>query len=586
MSSNTNFATWNGVIKPAYTDFEHGNTKSDGNTGTDAAGANASIGMSSGKWYAEFYLTVNTTFPVLGLSPGASAADNRPFNPNTGHLRIVGYKPGATTKLEDNSSIFSPASFGTITLNQTNVLAGATGDIIGIAIDIDNKKLWLSKNGTFMNSGDPAAGSNQQISWTTNPQEIFFNCITYTGGRAVHGNWGQDSTFAGNTSAGGNTDGNGYGDFKYSVPTGFLALCSANLPTSSDIDPGGDNGADENPTKQFNVLTYDGTGSTNAITGLGFQPDFVWIKQTSSGSNQDSRMFDSTRGTGKTLSSTTNDAEGTDTATLTAFGSDGFTVGSNANSNKSGGTFVAWCWKANAGTTASDSNGSITSTVQANTAGGFSIITYTGTGSNATIGHGLSAKPDFILFKRRSGGGENWQVYHSGLGATKYLLLNTSNSESTSSTRFQDTEPTNSVISIGSESGVNTSSGTHVAYCWHGVDGYSKFGKYTGNGNSGGPFIYTGFRPRMLWFKRVDGGSEPWTVFDTVRAPFNPTADHSISQVYWDIGSAASSGSTHTLDFLSQGFKLRGTGGANNTNGGEYIYGAWGDVPFKYNNTF
>ena len=577
MTTNTNFATWNGVVKPAYTDFEHGNTKSDGNTGTDAAGANSSIGMSSGKWYAEFYLTVNTTYPVLGLSPGASAGDNRPFNSNSGYLRIVGYKPGATTKLEDNSSIFSPASFGTVTLNQTNVLAGATGDIIGMAVDVDNKKLWLSKNGTFMNSGDPAAGSNEQISWTTNPQDIFFNCITYTGGRAVQGNWGQDSTFAGNTTAGGNTDENGYGDFKYSVPTGFLALCSANLPVSDDIDPAQTD--TDFPQKQFNTITYTGANSAQSVTGLGFKPDLVWLKARNSA--QHHAIFDSSRGALKRIGSSRNNAEDTFSGFLSSFDTDGFSFGGADNTQNGSYNYVGWCWRANGGTTASDGNGSITTTVQANTASGFSIITYTGTGSNATIGHGLSAKPDFILFKRRSGGGENWQVYHSSLGATKYLLLNHLNASSTSSTRFQDTEPTNSVISIGSESGVNTSSGTHVAYCWHGVDGYSKFGTYEGNGDDeNGPFIYTGFRPRLIFCKNIDTSNE-WFVQDTARETHNVTKNF----MEWNSSDAEQSNDHSEMDILSNGFKCRGNSGRFNDTA-TYVYGAWGDVPFKYNNTF
>jgi hypothetical protein len=587
MASSGNFATWNGVVKPAYTDFEHGNTKSDGNTGTDAAGANSSIGVGSGKWYAEFYLTVNTTYPVLGLSPGSSAADNRPFNSNSGFLRIVGYKPGATTKLEDNSAVFSPASFGTITLNQTNVLAGATGDIIGMALDVDNKKVWLSKNGTFMNSGDPAAGSNQQISWTTNPPEIFFNCITYTGGRAVHGNWGQDSTFAGNTSAGGNADDNGFGDFKYAPPTGFLALCSGNLPTSDDIDPAQTD--DDYPQKQFNTILYTGIGGTSAnnVTGVGFQPDLIWISNREQTASFTNTLVDSSRGRSKVLYSQRTDAEATSSTNrdISSINSDGFTIQdtSNIDGNQSGIGYVAWCWRANGGTTASDSNGQTTSTVQANQAAGFSIVEYAGSLTSSgtkTIGHGLSKAPEFYMIKNPNKAGR-WFVWHTGMSGASYMLeLNSDAAEVDKSGNGSMSLPTSTVFSTNWTEGSNEYPYNHIAYVWHGVDGYSKFGSYTGNGNANGPFIYTGFRPRLLVLKRASstGG---WRVWDTARHTFNPND----AILRWNDGGAEDT-ANQPIDFLSNGFKVRSSNQYVNENGGTIIYMAWGDVPFKYNNTF
>ena len=578
MSSNTNFATWNGVVKPSYTDFEHGNTKSNGNTATDAAGANSSMAMNSGKWYAEFYLTVNTTYPMVGLSPGASAGDNRPFLSTSGYLSPLRYKPGASagSRLEDNTAIFSPNGFGTITRTQTNVDSAVTGDIIGFALDVDNRKLWISKNGTFFNSGDPAAGSNEQYSWASNPQDIFFNCTTYVTNRAVHANFGQDSTFAGAVSAGGNTDSNGFGDFKYAPPTGFLALCSANLPISDDIDPAQTD--DDFPQKNFNTVIFNGNGSSNAVTGLGFQPDLIW-GFTRDGS-QSKRMVDSTRGGSERLYSDLGSAASTGTATISAFGTDGFTATGGAFNNDSGKACGAWCWRANAGTTSSNTNGSITSTVQANQAAGFSIITYTGTGSNATIGHGLSSAPDFFMTKDR-GRAENWAVYHSSRGATKYLTLNTNSSEYANSNRWNDTEPTSTVFSLGTNDNVNGSSANYVAYAWHSVDGYSKFGIYTGNGNANGPFMYTGFRPRMVFLKRIDG-SHNWVTFDTATVTFNPDDEYA----NWDTGSTSAQSASDKIDILSNGWKLRSTGSSFNNSGSTFIYGAWGDVPFKYNNTF
>ena len=206
-------------------------------------------------------------------------------------------------------------------------------------------------------------------------------------------------------------------------------------------------------------------------------------------------------------------------------------------------------------------------------------MTYTGTGSNATVGHGLSAKPDFILTKRRSSE-QTWGVYHSGLGATKYIALNTTAAAGTDSTFWNDTEPTTSLISLGTEGRVNQSSGTYVAYAWHNVDGYSKFGTYEGNGNNDGAFIYTGFRPRLVFIKNADA-AQHWVTHDTARESFNPTD----TPLDWDEPYAEYTSSARAIDILSNGFKCRTSDGEINSSQ-TFIYGAWGDVPFKYNNTF
>jgi hypothetical protein len=230
--------------------------------------------------------------------------------------------------------------------------------------------------------------------------------------------------------------------------------------------------------------------------------------------------------------------------------------------------------------TSSNTNGSITSTVQANTKGGFSIMTYTGTGSNATIGHGLSAKPDFILTKRRSSE-QTWGVYHSALGATKYLALNSNAAAGTDSAFWNDTEPTTSVISLGTEGRVNANSQTYVAYAWHNVDGYSKFGLYEGNADNDGPFVYTGFRPRMLWIKEADSADD-WVVYDTARDPFNRGSSR---VVRFESNVVEFDGATRAIDILSNGFKIRTSNNTINQSS-TFVWGCWGDVPFKYNNTF
>jgi hypothetical protein len=241
-------------------------------------------------------------------------------------------------------------------------------------------------------------------------------------------------------------------------------------------------------------------------------------------------------------------------------------------------TYVAWCWRANGGTTASNSDGSITSTVQANTKAGFSIITYTGTGSaGATIGHGLSAKPAFIIVKNRTDT-DSWAIYHESIGADFYTAFSGA-IFSNNATFWNDTEPTTSVITLGTNNRVNGSSDNLVCYAWAQIEGYSKFGEFEGNGNADGPFIYTGFRPRMLFIKR-NANSHYWKIFDTARNTNNLT-DNSLS---WDNTDAESS--SNGIDILSNGFKLRNSNSSFNNSGSQFVFGAWGDVPFKYNNTF
>jgi hypothetical protein len=448
-----------------------------------------------------------------------------------------------------------------------------------IALDVDNKKLWYGANGTWFNSGDPAANDgNWAQSWTSNPDFIHFAFSCYNLAVQVV-NFGQDSTFGGRITAGGNADGNGFGDFKYSPPTGFLALCSANLPTSDDIDPAQTD--DDFPQKQFNVVTYTGDGNNNrSVSGVGFKPDLLWGKVRSSSDSH--FLYDSSRGS-NVLRSDTNSAEADYSSYWSQFDSDGWTFGNNASSqNLSSGTFVGWCWRANGGTTASNSDGATSSTVQANTKSGFSIITYTGfSGSSgtSTVGHGLQQAPEFIITKSRNSD-SSWWVQHVGLSAvTKTILLNSTSGEGDYSAYGSLSAPTSSVFSINGVEGIGGSSRNYIAYCWHNVEGYSKFGSYIGNGNADGPFIYTGFRPRMLFFKRNSNGHN-WITFDSARNTFNPVDNY----LNWD-GSGSES-SSDKIDILSNGFKLRSTGSSFNGNGAEFIFGAWGDVSYKYNNTF
>jgi hypothetical protein len=324
----------------------------------------------------------------------------------------------------------------------------------------------------------------------------------------------------------------------------------------------------------FQAVTYTGNGSTNTITGLRFQPDFVWVKGRSGAT--DHALYDSVRGTTKDLVSNSTAAETTQSTGLTAFNSDGFTLGALAKMNTNAATYVAWCWKAG-GSTSSNTSGTITSTVSVNTTAGFSIVTYTGNStSGATIGHGLGVAPKMIIVKTRNAA-DNWAVYHSSTGATQYLQLNTTNASASSITLWNDTSPTPTVFSVGTNNDVNDSARTYVAYCWAEIAGFSKFGSYTGNGSTDGPFVFTNLKPRFIMIKRTDTTSN-WTILDTAREGYNVDND----PLYPNLSDAE--GTTDLADILSNGFKLRSTDASVNANTGTYIYAAFAESPFSTNN--
>ena len=331
-------------------------------------------------------------------------------------------------------------------------------------------------------------------------------------------------------------------------------------------------------TDYFNTKIYAPDGSSSfAVTGVGFQPDWVWLK--SRGYAEDHQLNDSVRGATKGLQSNLNSAETTQSNGLTSFDSDGFTVGNLSDYNWNGDSIVSWNWLAG-GTASSNYDGSITSTVSVNTTAGFSIVKYTGTGANATIGHGLGVAPKMIIVKAYEGG-QQWAVQHSALGATKGLRLNSSNAAYTSSTRWNNTEPTASVFTVGTEAEVNTNTEDHIAYCFAEKQGYSKFGSYTGNGNASGPFVYTGFKPAWVMTKRTDSTSG-WIIRDNKRDTFNPSQ----TSLYANAPTAddTSGGASYYLDFLSNGFKFRGSGTAFNASSGSYIYMAFAAAPLVGSN--
>jgi hypothetical protein len=312
--------------------------------------------------------------------------------------------------------------------------------------------------------------------------------------------------------------------------------------------------------------------STNNITGVGFQPDFVWTKLRSQAGSHS--LADVIRGGTAVLRSDLNDAEVTRANHIQSFDSDGFTLGPDGTSNLSGRTNVAWNWKANAGSTSSNTDGSITSTVQANTTAGFSIVTYTGTGSNATIGHGLGVAPKMIICKQRNNTlAHDWMVYHEGIGNTKYLNLNQTNASGTASTVWQNTTPTSSVFSVGTSGSVNQSGKNQLAYCFAEIEGYSKFGKYTGNGSNDGAFVYTGFSPAFTLIKRTNSTGE-WAMHDNARNTFNV-----VDKYLW-ANKTDVEGISNIYDRCANGFKLRGTSTSWNASSSTYIYMAFAENPF------
>ena len=331
------------------------------------------------------------------------------------------------------------------------------------------------------------------------------------------------------------------------------------------------------PSEHFNTKLYTGTAAENAITGVGFQPDWTWIKNRSITANH--HLFDVIRGATKYILTNSANAEATDAQQLKSFDSDGFTVGTNGNVNGSGNNIVSWNWKAG-GTASSNTDGSITSSVSANTTSGFSIVKYTGTGANATIGHGLGVAPSMIITKTRSIT-QNWFVYHKSLGETKAIYLDLTNASTTTSTAWNNTAPTSSVFSVGTEAGTNSSGATLIAYCFAEKKGYSKFGSYAGNGNADGTFVYTGFKPAFLICKAYNTSGEHWVMYDNKRNDDAGAGGNYIDRLLYPASSAAEvdSGGALWVDFLSNGFKLRGTSGNINVSGYNYIYMAFAEQP-------
>jgi hypothetical protein len=555
-SPENNFSTLNPLqIGQSNWTLSEGNLKGVSSTSVSGGGGVLStMGVSSGKWYWECLLqNLNSDSSEIGIA-------------NTNSIRT-------DVTLGRTSDSYAYLNNGNKFSNNSSSSYGATyttGDIIGVALDLDGGTLTFYKN-----------NASQGTAFSSLPSGYYVMGVSEgsTGNQQTQIlNFGQDSTFAGNETAGGNADANGIGDFYYSPPSGYLALCTANLPEPT-ISPNADTQADD----YFNTATYSGNSSTQNITSVGFQPDWVWIKSRSNASNN--YVTDVVRGTSKGLQTNISNAEVTNTNVITSFNSDGFSLGDDATANVAnitGRTYVSWNWKAG-GTAVSNTDGSITSSVSANTDAGFSIVSYTSNNSaGATVGHGLGVAPQMVIIKKRSAS-ERWFVWHTG-DSTEYMYLNeTFAGQANLDDRFGNnttvTLPSSTVLTLGTNNDVNGTSGsTYIAYCFAEIEGYSKFGSYTGNGSTDGTFVYTGFRPAFVLVK--DTGVADWDIQDTTRSPFNP----SVVRLWANLSSAEVT-STYDIDFLSNGFKLRSTNPDTNSNGDTKIYMAFADgQPFKYAN--
>ena len=333
----------------------------------------------------------------------------------------------------------------------------------------------------------------------------------------------------------------------------------------------------DDPSAHFHTQLYSGTGSAQSITNDAnagdFQPDWVWVKKRTGGTARNHTLTDSTRGATKGLFSSLNDAEATNAQGLTSFNSDGFSVGTYNNFNESDGTYVAWQWKANGGsrTTFTESGDNPGGGYQTNTTAGFSIVDYVGTGADGSVSHGLGAIPHFLIIKSRDSA-HGWAVYHQSTLATHNTYLET-NGAKTNNTFFQNTTPTSSVFYVKTQNEINVNARNYIAYVFTEIQGYSKFGSYTGNGNADGPFVYTGFRPSWVMAKRTDSTGN-WMMFDSKRDTFNVMDSYVVAH------DAQAEADYPFIDFLSNGFKWRHTSGHANADGGTYIYMAFAEHPF------
>jgi hypothetical protein len=472
---------------------------------------------STGKWYFEY--TQTTSIPSGSLWVGVSSNTNA-----VADNQLQGYSYASDGRKVAYNSYTS--GYGSTWTN---------GDVIGCALDLDNQTITFYKNNT-----------SQGTAFTSITAQPYVFALS-AGGAA--------STKGGSINC-------GQRPFSYTPPTGFVALNTYNLPTPTILQG--------NKYMDASLWTSNAAASQVIVNQGQFKPDFIWAKNRSASSIH--ILSDSVRGVLKHLSSNDTTAEAADDA-VQSFNNNGFTSGTWLNTSTN--NFVGWQWQAGQGTTSSNTSGSITSTVSVNTTAGFSIVTYTGTGSNATCGHGLGVIPSMVIWKNRTAT-DTWIVYHSALTTSEYLVLASTAAKATYSGLFTGISSTLLPLNAASAA-INASANNYVAYCWSQIAGFSKFGSYTGNGSTDGTFVYLGFRPKFVIFKRTDS-TGTWGVWDTSRDTYNAVQYELVPNAS-DAESAIA-----RMDILSNGFKLRNTGIAFNASGGTYIYMAFAENPFKNSN--
>jgi hypothetical protein len=528
-----NYAILNALNKGSNVTLSNGNLESSHAGSSVHSRAVGTVGVSSSKWYFEATLTaLGGQWPAVGVAFSKSTDMATYVGAETG---TVGYYGGGGVNGGGGGRTYSTYT---------------TGDVIGVAIDLDNSRVTFYKN-----------GANAVTSGTTYESitagEVYVPAVSGYGSSAAWAcNFGQRA-------------------FAYTAPSGFKALCTQNLPAPLVTKP----------SDVMDVVLYTGNNSTQSITSLAFNPDMVWSKCRNVGRSH--RLSDAIRGSNVDLYTDTTASDNFyGSGSITAFTANGFNLDNSASSqyNTSGETYVSWCWDAGT-STATNNSGSISSQVRANPTAGFSVVTYTGNAiSTATVGHGLGVSPSLIITKSRSNS-SNWGVYHSSIGPTQYLLLNSTSAAQTSSSPWNNTAPTSTVFSIGDASFTNVSGYTYVGYAFAPVVGYSAMGSYTGDGSTSGfgPFIFCGFRPKFVLIKG-SSVSYSWLMLDSVRNPSNLTtqvlySDSSTSEM---TNNGIGSGGYESIDILSNGFQIKSNSARYNQSGATYIYYAVAEAPFNY----
>jgi len=524
------------TLNPLWLD---GYSLSDGNLVTNQSGDAAAIGTmafdptDSQGFYFEAKVTTAASFPNVGIRTAASCPQVGAVSSLSGNSTGRFAYTGSNGQFNDEGS---GSSYG-------STWAGTADKVIGVFVKAG--ELFFSVDGTIQNSGTAAK---------TGLTGLMVPTVFYDAGSGTQAAW--EMRFDASDWS--------------TTPSGYKSLTAANLPNPTIADP----------SEYFQTTLYSGNTSTQSINQSGnstFEPSWVWIKAR--GQAYDHALYDAVRGATKELKSNATDAQSTITNGLTAFESDGFALGNRLGVNQSGQNYVAWQWKAN-GSGASNGDGSITSTVSADATSGFSIIRWTGTAANGTIGHGLGVQPSLYILKNTATN-NSWLVGSTLYAATSYLSIGNTDALATGDAAvFNSLHPTSSVINLGSNVGTNGSSGSNnmICYAFAEVSGFSKIGGYTGNGSSDGPFVFTGFKPSWLMIKRETGGTGNWDIFDNQRDPINP-ADAVLDA---DANSAEATFSTIKIDLLSNGFKARGTQSNINASGSTYIYVAFAETSFQH----